>query len=101
MLCVLGGVCLCAAEPNSVSVQISSSRSSIRLGEPIVIKMVYRFKKPYVSNLTGKTPPELNHMMRYEVQTEDGRIQKGIYPGTLLLQGETGLEYKWYIAALV
>lgn len=94
------------AEPNAVTVEITTRKPSIRVGEPMVIKMTYRFREPQLSRRTGEIYETIGHMMPYEVTAAAGKgaVQKGISSVDLNLTDRAGLEYSgpllvWFSSA--
>ena len=92
------------ANPDFMSIEISTKQTSIRLGEPLLVKLSYRFKKAQVSPRTGAVYGKIPHSA--SIQIEKGEASSTIrdypiYPFHLNLEDKLGLEYSavfilWY-----
>ncbi|MBW1921226.1 MAG: hypothetical protein JRI81_13530 [Deltaproteobacteria bacterium] len=78
-------------------IEISTQQTSIRVGEPLVIKLTYRWQKPLVRLGTNKVLSKIEHHAYLNIRGKDeGSSISGypIFPAELELEGMEGLEYE-------
>jgi hypothetical protein len=80
------------------AMEISASRTHIKVGEPLLISLTYSYQEPRISEVTKKISTLVwlrNFRLRVQ-DVNDNASQKtfGLMPIRLTLQGTEGLEYK-------
>ena len=82
---------------NYPSIEISMDREFIRVGEPLIIKMAYKWEKPLISSITNevsKYSPHSAHLIVKKGEEEKSMPLKScVRPSSLQLQGTEGIEY--------
>jgi hypothetical protein len=80
------------------SVEITTQNTSIRVGEPLIVKLTYKFEQPLILAETNKVSGNAAYSAFFQVN--DGSVEGGhstdFYPlhgSTLLVQDIQGLEY--------
>jgi len=77
-------------------IEITARRSKIKLGEPFVFRLTYRFEKPLVSERTQQAPKAIDHHAYFLLTRSDDGSLVGRYrvdDVSLKLQNAQGLEY--------
>jgi tetratricopeptide (TPR) repeat protein len=94
------GLLINCAKANYPSIEISMDREFIRVGEPFIIKMTYRWEKPLISSRTNEISQYCSHSAQLIVKKgeEEKSMQLAPYiePRILQLQGTEGIEYSAY-----
>lgn len=78
------------------SIEISSRQKSIRVGDPLILKLVYKFEKPQISIRTGNPLTSFSHSAYLKIEHHGGSFSTDrfpIFPTDLYLQDKSGLEY--------
>ena len=91
-------LCSTAMARRLSSVKISSQNTSIRAGEPLIIKLTYKYEQPQIIGKTDKVFSSLPHNAYYQVVEKATEANKPInplplFPASLILQDSGGKEY--------
>ncbi|MEJ2051377.1 MAG: hypothetical protein P8Y60_16345 [Calditrichota bacterium] len=92
------------ANEDFVNCEIQIHDTTINIGNPLAIEIIYRFKEPKISMETKEIATEIEHSASLYVDRKDGlSVVKDypIQPFFMILQDKSGLEYKgsfvlWY-----
>jgi tetratricopeptide (TPR) repeat protein len=87
------------------SVEISSTRTAVNIGEPLIMKLTYKFDKPQISPRTNEVLNNINLDIRdafFHVKGGDvDRLPRYLlFLPVLKLQGTQGLEYSGHFVIL-
>lgn len=79
-----------------LEMEISTQQKSIRVGEPLIFGLTYKFRKPQLSRQANEVFTTIRHEAFVRIEDQTGTIvlsQYTLRPSTLLLRGTSGLEY--------
>jgi hypothetical protein len=77
-------------------INLSAETVSIKIGEPLLLKLAYKYDEPKISPLTGEISEEIRHFAYLKIEHHEGSFSTDrfpIFPIELLLQDTQGLEY--------
>ncbi len=80
-------------------IEISSRGKSIRVGDPLTLKLLYKFEQPQTSPHNGQARKYFRHHAYLDIEHENGDFStKGykLFPIDLNLEDSLGLEYSKY-----
>ena len=80
------------------SVEITAQNTSIRAGEPLIVKLTYKFEQPQVLGKTDKVVPDVIHNASFQVIETGTEVHRPInpvhmFPSSLTLQDSQGIKY--------
>ena len=91
------------AQEDFLTCEIATKNSTISIGEPLVVELTYHLKKPLISRTTNEKNKEIDNGLSLQIDFDSSGSAKEyrLYPFKLILQDESGLEYKgtfvlWY-----
>ena len=96
MLCLIFDSVISASLDYHTQIEISSKNKNIRIGEPLIIKVTYKFEKPQYSNRADTFYTSIGPHATVQIKKDDEEILTQGYhlgPGVLYLQDTEGLEY--------
>ena len=95
VVCLTSNLMLNANEIPS-TIEIDSRQKSIRVGAPLLLKLVYKYDEQKISSVTGEISEEIIHYAYLKIEHHEGSFSTDrfpIFPIELLLQDTQGLEY--------
>ena len=95
MSLVLGIAVTSQGKPSQI--EISSKNPSLRVGDPLIFRLVYKYDEPLLKPATGEIVQSFPHYAHLKVEHSEGRFpmnQLYIYPTDLTLKDNLGLEYE-------
>jgi len=103
LLCILLNNVVSSVIPSNI--EISTERSSIKVGEPLIMKLTYKFDKPQISPRTNEVLNNISLDIRdafFHVKGGDvDRLPRyPLFLPDLKLQGTQGLEYSGHFVVL-
>ncbi len=94
---ISGLLTTCAQANRPSSIEISTNRDFIRVGEPLIIKMTYKWEEPIIlpeTNEASERCPHSAHLIVKKGEEEKSmRLKPFVEPYMLELQGTEGIEY--------
>lgn len=92
--------CAYTADKRSLPrVELSTEKNFIKVGEPVIIKLTYRYKEPQISPRSNEVLDTIQHGAVVQIKNIDGTIKVPmypIYPSYLYRQDSQGLSYSGY-----
>ncbi len=100
MILLLAGS-LCMGDEILPKIEIISQAQEIRVGEPLILKLVYRFQQPIISPDTGKVRENFKHSAYLNIEHKDKKFSTRrvpLFPIDLKIKNGQGLEYdRWFV----
>jgi len=101
MSLVLGTTVTSQAKPSQI--EISSKDTLLQVGDPLTLRLVYKYEKPLIKPATGEIAKSLLHHAHLKVEDPEGRFPMNrfpIFPMNLTSKNNLGLEYEGQFAFL-
>ena len=78
------------------SIELNSNNISIRVGDPLILKLVYKYEEPLLKSTTREIIESIRHHAYLTIENSEGHFLTNrfpIYPLDLTLKNNRGLEY--------
>jgi len=89
------------AKPSQIV--ISSKNNLLQVGDPLTIRLVYKYEKPLIKPATGEIVQSFPHYAHLKVEHSEGRFPMNrfpIFPTDLTVKDSLGLEYDGQFVSL-
>jgi len=101
MSLVLSNTVTSQGKPSQI--EISSKNTLLQVGDPLTIRLVYKYEKPLIKPATGEIVQSFSHYAHLKIEDPEGRFPMNrfpIHPMDITLKDNLGLEYEGQFAFL-
>jgi hypothetical protein len=101
MSLVLGTAVTSQGKPSQI--EASSKNTLLQVGDPLTLRLVYKYEKPLIKPATGEIVQSFPHYAYLKIEDSEGRFPMNrfpIHPMDLTLKDNLGLEYEGQFAFL-
>jgi len=84
-------------------IEISSKDALLQVGDPLTLRLVYKYEKPLIRPTTGEIVQSFPHYAHLKVEHSEGRFSMNrfpIFPTDLTVKDSLGLEYDGQFVSL-